>query len=56
MDPSAWIWIVVVIVAIALVVVLLMSSRKRREAFRQKRDEQNRQHAAEIRSKAEERT
>ena len=53
MDTAAWVWIVVAIVVVALIVVLLMTSRKRKEAFRQKRDEQNRQHAAEIRSKAE---
>lgn len=53
MDVAPWVWVVVGLVVVVLLVVFLVTGRRRR-AMQQKRDEANREKAAEMRRKAEE--
>src|SRR6478752_9174818 len=52
-DTAPWVWIVVAVVVVALIAVLLLSGGRRRKAMQEKRDQENREKAAEIRRKAE---
>jgi FtsZ-interacting cell division protein ZipA len=53
LDIAPWVWVVIGLVVVVLLVVFLVTGRRRR-AMEQKRDEANREKAAEIRRKAEE--
>ena len=53
MDIAPWVWVIVGVVVVVLLVVFLVTGRRRR-AMEQKRDESNREKAAEMRRKAEE--
>ena len=52
MDIAPWVWVVIGVVVVVLLVAFLVTGRRRR-AMEQKRDEANREKAAEMRRKAE---
>lgn len=52
-DTAPWVWVVVAVVVVAVIVLLFLSGGRRRKAMQEKRDQEHREKAAEIRHQAE---
>lgn len=53
MDTAPWVWVIVAVVVVVLIVLLLLAGGRRRKAMQEKRDQEHREKAAEIRREAE---
>ncbi|MEW1808779.1 heme exporter protein CcmD [Pseudarthrobacter sp. NPDC080039] len=53
MDTAPWVWVVVAVVVVVLIVLLLLVGGRRRKAMQEKRDQEHREKAAEIRREAQ---
>jgi hypothetical protein len=52
-DTAPWVWVLVAVVVVVLIVVLLLVGGRRRKAMQEKRDQEHREKAAEIRREAQ---
>jgi heme exporter protein D len=52
-DTAPWVWVVIAVVVVAVIVLLFLSGGRRRKAMQEKRDQEHREKAAEIRHQAE---